>query len=585
MIALTIIAIILFLVCYSDLGYLTNIGFHSYLDGVLYRTPFKETEGIRKILVDSMIKDGLFGELHTEGKHVTKLVYSPFWVAINRWLMAALLIIVGFIIINMILTAKEKMPKYIGNIHLYLCAILAIAGYYLTVIYCGRYEIVDGTHGRYIMAAGFAAFMIILGIVVHCLTYKKERGYNDYLLAQAGITEGEIEAKHKKNAVFVGFVMFAEVLIVALTLIMWYKPYSIAENYAVNYGVYETEEHPLRVDLEEGFNGNYMNQAVDTEKGLFYLAAPTKSDMYGNAVMKLDDRGMISEVYPGDPKPEKDKNEKIAHTEFFTISYSDGYLYLCRSNEMVRMNPDDGSTEVVMTASENYDFTDGFAVDNKLYCLEEEQFIKLGVDLELPDRVWVADISGETVSEPQIYMYHPIIDYYQNDFTSNYNSDLLTMIVSGEDTENPTKWYDCYRHQTYNGFDYGLYVGNRSGYRDKDGSRDAALLFGDAAEDGERKIEQVVGLTGYKGKVYYVQLKEHGFDVCKCNPDGTGIEVIDTYETDENTWGGHPVYSRIMIGQGKLMVYAKGDIYLDYYPDGTYMTSKDGTIIYTTDLK
>ena len=56
------------------------------------------------------------------------------------------------------------------------------------------------------------------------------------------------------------------------------------------------------------------------------------------------------------------------------------------------------------------------------------------------------------------------------------------------------------------------------------------------------------------GAVYYVQLKEDGFDICKCNPDGSDIEVIDTYTDGLD----YTVYShkaiRMCLSDNKIVV-------------------------------
>ena len=582
MIFFSMFLIILLLACYGELGYLTNIGFNSHYDDLMFRQSFEESLGLRDYLEKNDIKDGLFGELSYLKTFEYRGYYSTFWVSINRWLMTAILIIVVFLIINRILAIKGKTHSHLVDIPLCICSIVAIVGYYHTCIYCGKYETVSkgNPHGLFYTTCGVAVITIIFGVLRHIVT-KRDREYKEYSQASiAGQDLDNLPVVHKKRNGITVLIMLVETIIFALTFIVWYKPYRITQEYSSCYGVYDIEEHPLRLDLESEFNGNYINQAVETDEGLFFLERADiggkEENRFGSAVYKLDKDGKITNVYAGD---EEVLNESGSEG-FFAIGYCNGYIYLCRRSGIVRMNPEDGSFEVIISPAERYEFTDACVVDNKLYYLEQD---KTRSDFEhdklLPNRIMFVDISGDTISEPDVYLSHVIIKREAN-YYKGRTSELLKTFITNEYVD--YNGYENCRDQWFNGQWFCLYNGN-PGLRDVKDYESTLFISG----FGRKK--DVSGYTIYKEKIYYVQLKAHGFDVCKCNLDGTGIEVIDTYKTEKNTIGSAAWNYRIMIGQGKILVDATGEIFTEYKQlkgrRNKYEVFETGTIRFVTDFK
>ena len=82
MLVIFILSVLLLYSCYSELGFLTSIGFEYKFKDILNGKPFYESDNLRNTLYSCRVKDGLFGELsELNGKNFT---YSPYWISINR---------------------------------------------------------------------------------------------------------------------------------------------------------------------------------------------------------------------------------------------------------------------------------------------------------------------------------------------------------------------------------------------------------------------------------------------------------------------------------------------------------------------
>ena len=165
MIFITIMAIVLIMHNYGRLAYLINPGFTSDYAIYFVREPFLSSNFLKGILEDNRIRVGLFGDAVTEvsGKTGrTDLTYSPFWVDMDRWLMAIFFIAIILLLVNRILIKLKKMPEYVADIAIYLVVILSIGGYYLAVMGLGDYKPKKADfHGAMIALVIYLIFAIV----------------------------------------------------------------------------------------------------------------------------------------------------------------------------------------------------------------------------------------------------------------------------------------------------------------------------------------------------------------------------------------------------------------------------------------
>ena len=168
MIFVTMFAILFLIFIYIQLSDLLNPGFVSVFDQYLFREQFYNSSYIVEFLKKRNIRDGLFGPLTTEVlcyNDTLGFTYSPFWVAVNRWLLAILLIAMILLTVNRVLVILKKMPEYIADIPVYAMVIFSIGGYYLSVITLGRYVPEKASFHTYVLLLIlFAVSVIVFGI-------------------------------------------------------------------------------------------------------------------------------------------------------------------------------------------------------------------------------------------------------------------------------------------------------------------------------------------------------------------------------------------------------------------------------------
>ena len=203
----------------------------------------------------------------------------------------------------------------------------------------------------------------------------------------------------------------------------------------------------------------------------------------------------------------------------------------------------------MIEASDKNDIKDFCLIDNTIYYLEgislEEKVYRTKSDDEkyetIQSVIWAADVSGDSVSEP--YMYASDINtrnfYYYNGF-------LITRFIMNEQYR---PYYGI--NPQYTGDKVWLLTGDGYNYSNED-SNCAQRFFTSGGHPEE--MYDIGCINIQDGAVYYVQLKEDGFDICKCNPDGSDIEVIDTYTDGLD----YTVYShkaiRMCLSDNKIVV-------------------------------
>ena len=608
-IIVTFIEIFLLILSYLKLGYLINPGFVSVYDEFFYRAPFTNSDYVLKVLKENGICDGLFGELTTE--YTSKgsnypFTYAEFWVAENRWLMAMLFIAILLLIINRGLVIIKKMPEYISDIPVYICVILSIGAYYLTVMCFGKYTIEkNNAHNSFLFLAIFSLFAIFFGLYKRAEIRRKDREFEEHkkkVLAETQeekikkyssddledyiIKDEESSAENenkkgnrkqrkneKKKLSLPLIIMIIEALLFLVPIKFCIEAYKISKDYSVNYGMFDPENMTVRTDLEEGFCGNYMNQAVDTEKGLFFIEDNVSVDYDGEfhhvnmddfSVRRLDADGTITEIY------REDNSDKVSKYDITTIGYADGYLYLSTDYWIIRVDPNDGTSEQVLFAASHYYISDCCVVEGKIYYVERKE----NTDYE---RIWVAEINGKEISEPELYASD--IQIPNGNFVNNYCSDLLTSYICGEGLV--SFLFQESRIQRLDGKAYHL--GHDIYYTDKGQKYNSRLFFFDVGDTfSSNNMDYVGGYTIYNDSIYFVQLKETGLDVCKCDLYGNDVKVIDSYEIGKDLTDCTNYYFRIMIGQGKIYVTAAG--YIFYNDKGDYGFNEPGTVSFVTDL-
>ena len=559
---ITLIAFLLLYNIYFSLAKLLNPGFVSVYDKYLFRSPFyNDPYYVGDYLEKQNIRTGLFGKLTTEVQGISDTIeftYSPFWVAVNRWLMVILLIAIIMLAINRVLIALKKLPEYIADIPVYAMVILSIGGYYLSVKVLGGYTPVnDRFHLGILLLVIFSVFVIVFGII----RKKSADKWNG----------SEEKKKSKKMMTFMTVVVIAQVL---LFLIVPGKfmldAIKVYKDYKPIYGSYNPEKKKIRRDLEEnGFAGNFANQAVDTENGLYFIEnKKSADDSYISYIRKLDVNGNITDICSS----KADKEEY--YNNYINIGYADGYIYASTSYLIYRIDPEDGSAVEAISAKNDYCIAEMCVVDNKLYYAEIPDDYTSGEKAY----AWVCKIDGTGLTEPELYAGGLNRGVF-NRFSQFESSALLTNIVIGDYVYNKNDGGRLQRCDKRT-----FYV--MRGYTWNDVFTPTQLIIEEDSDPKNRiSIEKVGGFTLYNNSIYYVQLKENGFDLCKCDTDGSNTEVLDTYICDKDLSKSYyqSVYN-IMIGQGKIYVSAIGYI----YPEDDYRSIYDlewDEIHFMTELK
>ena len=154
---------------------------------------------------------------------------------------------------------------------------------------------------------------------------------------------------------------------------------------------------------------------------------------------------------------------------------------------------------------------------------------------------------------------------------------MLTNIITGEnDISYGTRYMEL------DGFCYYLKEGTPS----HDENRNPYLAITNKSDPKNPTIiNQVGGYTIYEDEIIYVQLKDDGFDVCKCYADGSERAVLDTAVIDKSCIGCSNGYYQVIVGQGKILVYASGFIHPYYREDGEFACFDLGHYTFVTKLR
>jgi hypothetical protein len=494
---------------------------------------------------------------------------------------------------------------------------IGIGAYYLTVICFGRYTIEKSSiHTSCLLLVGYLIFVIFFGLYTrrkkhnrenylkemtrkHILerekkAEKKEDYYSsdnleDYIIKDESETaenesekgKGTIQKDEKKKLSLPLIIMIVEVLLFLVPIKFCIEAYKISRDYSSNYGLFDPEDISVRTDLEEGFCGNFINEAVDTEEGLFFIEDNLSVDYDGEfhhvnmndfSVRKLDTEGNITEVY------REDSSDRKSKYDIFSIGYSDGYLYLATKYWIIRVDPKDGSSEQVLFPDDKYGIIDCCVVDGKIYYLEWREDY---TDSELyeKNRIWVAEINGQDISEPELYASD--IKIPNGSLFSYHNSDLLSSYLCGEELH--SLYYDGCRSQRLDGKEYHLEMENPYAESHADKKYNPRLFISSVEEEYYYQMDYVGGFNIFNDSIYYVQLTETGFDICKCDLYGKNTTVIDSYNAGKDLTGSSMYNYKIMIGQGKIYVTASGYIFID--PDSDYGLLEPGSVSFVTDLE
>ena len=488
----TILLLILYFFCFVTALTTGNPGFTSFYDTIMHRTPFNVLEQEEVVFISEM----------------------------DSWLTFMIFAAAVLILINYFLVRFKFGLQHLTEAIVCICVSLSFAYYYYSFISLARYELVmNGTHIFYFVTAGASLLIAVFKII---LLIRDHKGFRkDFLVFPVSVV-----------LVF-GSLFFTSGI----------KGYKICKEYSENYGIYGQEEHVLRTDLEESFMGNFANQAVDTDKGLFFL--DEGSSYLPNCIKRLDSNGEISTVY------------QSSDEWLWTIGYDDGYLFVNRRNDIIRVDPDTGSCEEVFEPEGEDYVSDACVVDGKLYYV---------INNDKDQSIMVCEIDDGELSEAQLY-----ISDINIGGTTSYDPDanLLEVYIAGEPAYSHWSrscWQQCvegrYRYFVSQAYDDILNQSTTLVIESGDGSREF--------------IHYVDAYNINNGKIYYVLLTDHGFDICKCDLDGSNSEVLDSADLGTECRDVYPGGIRIMIGQGKIVVSGFGM--------QDQLGTEDGTIFYVTDL-
>lgn len=520
MFLLTIISIILFVMCLWYFVTPFNPGFESVSDALFNRDPFESSSNITNKIINGNGNEVFNSDVKYE--------VGDFWVYLSRFMMCVMIAAIILLIITRVLGHKGKVRDYKIDIPVYVLVILSFAVYYLTPILFAEYKVeMNRIHLRYFITTGYSLFMIVVCALHHRkkVTYEKK-----FLSDEEAFTKGRISGEKERLFFFVTAVVFAALLLING------KFFLIAHDYSCNYREYKKADHARRTDLEEEYLGNFQNEAVMTEEGLYFEGVYPMKVGEDHTINRLDNNGEITTVYSGEKS-------------FGAIGYADGNLYGADKDGIYAINPDSGECKLVIEASDKKEIKDFCLIDNTIYYLEgislEEKVYRTKSDDEkyetIQSVIWAADVSGDSVSEP--YMYASDINtrnfYYYNGF-------LITRFIMNEQYR---PYYGM--NPQYTGDKVWLLTGDGYNYSNED-SNCAQCFFTSGGFPEE--MYDIGCINIQDGAVYYVQLKEDGFDICKCNPDGSDIEVIDTYTDGLD----YTVYShkaiRMCLSDNKIVV-------------------------------
>ncbi len=508
MLILSIISVILFVMCLWYFAAPFNPGFVSMYDDLFKREPFESSSNLTQKIISGNYKDMFSKDLEFE--------VGDFWVYLNKWMMLTMITAIVIIIITRILGMRGKLKYYKADMVVYLCVILSFAVYYMIPILFADYTLefkrsvlksavyseytvqINPLHLRFFITAGYSLFMIFI-----CLRHNKRKvEYEKKLLS---VDETYIPDPVDRKIVRVLSVI-AAVLFFGLLLIN-IKTVKICLDYKSNYGEYAKADHAVRTDLEEHFLGNYQNDAVMTDEGLYFVGdVPSAVDgVY--TIKRLEPSGeRITSIYSGD-------------ILFRAIGYCDGYLYGATYEGIYQIDPESGECKLIIEHDDKNDIKDFCVVDNRMYYQEgissEEAKVRTGEDRDydvIPSVIKAADISEGNVSEPYLYA----SDINTKDFRY-YNGFLLTRYIMNE------------KHNIYYGAN-PQYSGDKIWIVDSDGYNNRNILKLFVKNQTFPNEMEDIGCINYEdGVIYFIKLKEDGFDVCKCSPDMSDIEVLDTY--------------------------------------------------------
>ena len=492
----------------------TNPGFTSYYDSFFKRIPFVTTE-----------VDG-------------KTEYGEFWVDISRWLGIVAIVAAVLLVVVIILSLKKMIDPYLSQLPIYICMLCSMGLYYFTCIKLARYDFeMSGHHKAYFLFCIICCFMAIACLIARFVTLKKN-------------------AKTDHHSLFSKMRIIVPVAIVAvmgMTLFFWFKAYSLCRDYEMNYGLFGKSGR-TKLEIENEFMGNYVNQAVDTEEGLFYIDWAVKDGRPLTdklRVMKMDKNGDAEEIYSG-----ADYEGNIMNLEFYNIGYADGYLYMSRPSEVIRMDPSDGSQESVIFPEEGCIIDQCVVLDNKIYCLE--------VCADKAPFILVSEIHGTDISKAEIYAEDLVLPSSRN------GSELLINYIAGED---PTNTRSKYSYQVYDG--KAMYLEE---YLDPDCLLDVDYLLMD-----DDNIKYAGAANVYQGKIYYVLFAEDGFNVCTYDLETLEKETIGFCDNGRDTRNIPPYSYKIMIGQGKVFVTAYSWSYQEIDDEGD-LEYFDEEVLYYIDI-
>lgn len=545
-----LVILVVYLQCVLTLNKGINPGFESIYDIGMNREPFCDSR---------LLNDYLTNHFFSIKTFKFTLPTGSFWTQIDGWMELVMIEVIILIIVCLFLTKKELIRDCISFVPVYAAVPVSFGIYYFTCIRYGRYEIVmNAIHKKFFFAIIVSVIMIIMCV----LCYIKQMKGTDK-------SKEEFRKQRKGTLIFVGVVITSW----AAILPIWFEAYKICREYSVNYGLYGELSHELRADIQNRLLGNYVNSAVDTDDGLYFL---DETDAEGNptyrpmTVKKMDSSGEISIVYSG---------------EYFmnSIGYADGDLYIGTRYVILKLDPETGICKEVISSEEGYRFLDVCVVDNKLYFTEcgdsDEEFISTESDYEIPTAyIMVCNIEQGILSSPELFVSDiRMARIYDSIYGKEIEPNVMNTYIAGYG--GPTYAGGICRYQMIDGEVYYLESERSQG-------EDISILhirnWYSEERGSDARIGDVGGVAVYEGSVYFVQLTTTGFDLCKCAPDGSGIEVIDSYYAGRDCTGGGIYDYQIMIGQGKILVIGNGYLFVDEEADW----SRDFEYIeFVTDLK
>ena len=515
---LTLFLVALYFFCFVSFLTGDQPGFVSFLDTIMRRIPFVGQEQVK----------------------------GGFWDSLRSWMLVVLILASFFLILNMFLRHKKAVDGRIPEVVICMCVALSFAGYYCAAVFMARYEIVmSSAHILYMSTAALS--LVMAGINLYGVMKSREKGKKASIL-------------YPLSLILIFGIMFF--------FAGGFRAFRTCSQYSANYGKFFEEDHDeMRERLEKGYVGNFQNQAVETDEGLYFLDYVECDNgvrsIYYQSVKKMDPEGNISEIYAN-------TEDKGIYSGVYSIGYADGYLFIANRNSVIRLDPDTGVTEDVITADDGHEIFDCCVVDNRIYYMQdiisgEERTDYIRDGLYYDKYIMVAEITGGEVQEPELYLADVSMSgWYEN-------ADLLQRYIEGETPYNTVSLSS--RYQCIDGTRYAIEDTDYS-----EGSDNGILVIRDVDNSIVTDIENAGGINISNGRIYYVSLMENGFDICSCALDGSDIVVIDSYEDGRDYRNAFIDDFRIIIGQGKILVTASGYVY------GTEYDIINDSMVYVTDL-